>query len=237
MFRKTKPKPHVTAVIVAAGGSSRMGENKQLIPINGVPVIIKTVAAFEYASLVDDIVIVARGEDIPLISRLIREEEFFKVRTIIAGGQTRQQSAEQGVRCAGEGYVAVHDGARPLITPEIIDMVIEDAFSHGAAAAGVPVKDTIKQVNADGFIIDTPERSGLYAVQTPQVFELSLYLRALDKAKHDGREFTDDCQLVEYIGERVFMSAGDYTNIKLTTPDDIMLAELIDENAGMRDAL
>lgn len=223
--------PYVSAIIVAAGSSTRMkmGICKQLIPINEVPVIVHTVLAFEKAKYVKEIIIVCREEDEQHFQDILSSYAASKLSGYVRGGAARQESVFNGIRAASQRteYYAIHDGARPLVAPEDIDRVIEDAFIHQASSLGVPVKDTIKIVDKDGFIASTPDRSTLWAVQTPQVFEKSLYQNAMQRALEEHAEYTDDCQLVEHMGSRVHLCMGQYTNIKITTNDDIQSAEAI----------
>ncbi len=215
-----------SAVIVAAGQSTRMGRPKLLIPLCGIPVLTHTLTAFDRSS-VSEIIVVASDQTIPLF-----EEAAKALATpcrFVTGGDTRQASVANGVaavdpRCE---LIAIADGARPLITPEDIDRVIAVAEQTDAAAIGVRVKDTIKVANTDHIITATPDRSTLWQVQTPQVFAASLYRDAMTAAHADGKDFTDDCQLAEYIGAKVTLVEGSYENIKITTPDDIITATAI----------
>ena len=222
-------RPGVAAVIVAAGSSTRMGVPKQFIPIGGVPAIARTLMAFESASLIDEIVIVTRSEDIIPIYDICKSYEITRATHILPGGSTRQQSVFGGVQAVGEGigYIAVHDGARPLVTPEVIDRVVDAAMRTGAATAAVRVKDTVKLADEQGFISETPERSRLWNVQTPQVFDRQLYTAAMEQARAQGRDYTDDCQLLEHTGHPVLLCEGDYQNLKLTTPEDVAFAECL----------
>lgn len=207
-----------------------MGGNisKQFLPLAGVPAIIHTLRAFDASSSVLETILVGREEDIFHMERLLDKFHIDKVKTVVPGGASRQQSVAAGVRASRDvRYVAIHDGARALITPEEIDLVINDAYAYGASTLGVPVKDTIKVAGPDGMVQSTPERSMLWTIQTPQVFSKQLYLRALALAEKEHAEFTDDCQLVERVGAKVHICRGEYTNIKLTTKEDIPLAELI----------
>lgn len=219
----------VTAVIVAAGNSTRMKGtiSKQFIPLLSKPVIAHTLSAFEKAQTINEVVIVCRDCDRPQIEELVKTENCTKVTAFALGGATRSDSVIAGVSVASDKttHFAIHDGARPLVLPEDINRVVSSGVSNGAAALAVPVTDTIKVVDEDGFIVDTPLRSTLRAAQTPQVFEKSLYFRALEK--NTGADFTDDCALVETVGARVQIVIGDYTNIKVTTPQDVPLAEEI----------
>lgn len=222
-----------SAIIVCAGNSTRMGGvNKILLPLGERLVIGVTMQAFQQCESVKEIIIVARESDIPAIRAEAEAAGITKLTACTAGGDTRQQSVINGVRCASPGteLIAVHDGARPLVRPEHIEKTIRDAGVFGGAALGVPVKDTIKMVE-DGLITDTPPRKLLYITQTPQVFKRRLYFEGIDFALEHSLDFTDDCQLVEAIGGKIAMTTGDYTNIKITTPEDIRLAEVL---LGMR---
>ena len=218
-----------SAVIVCAGNSTRMGGvSKILLPLGGRKVIGVTMQAFQVCESVSEIIIVAREADIPAIQEEAREAGITKLATCTAGGATRQESVINGIKKISKEseLVAVHDGARPLVKPEHIEKVIRDASVFGGATLGVPVKDTIKTVDG-GLIVDTPPRSSLYITQTPQIFKRSLYFEGVDFALEHGLDFTDDCQLVEAIGGKVAMTVGDYTNIKITTPEDIAIAEVL----------
>lgn len=216
-----------SVVIVCAGNSTRMqGVNKILLPLGKRLVIGVTMQAFQQCESVREIVIVAREQDIPEIKKEAEAVGITKLAACTTGGATRQESVINGIRCISKDtdMVAIHDGARPLVKPEYIEKTIKDARIFGGAALGVPVKDTIKTVD-DGIIIDTPPRSSLYITQTPQVFKRKLYFEGIDFALEHELDFTDDCQLVEAIGGKIYMTTGDYTNIKITTPEDIRLAE------------
>ncbi len=222
------PLGDTAAIIVAAGSFTRMGGiPKQLVPLAGRPVIAHTVAAFEKANAIREIVLVARPEEQEALRSICRENGFAKVKAIPPGGRTRQESVAAGLACLSEeaAYYAIHDGARPLVTPEMIDGAIRAARRYRAAAAAVRVKDTVKIADADGFVESTPDRRRLWSVQTPQVFEASLYRQAMREAAEKGLDFTDDCQLLERMGVRVFLYETDYTNIKITTPEDLPIAE------------
>lgn len=220
---------NTSAIIVCAGNSSRMGGvNKILLPLGNRLVIGVTMQAFQQCESVKEIIIVARESDIPAIKAEAEAAGITKLTACTEGGDTRQQSVIKGVRCASADteLIAVHDGARPLVRPEHIEKTIRDAGVFGGAALGVPVKDTIKMVE-DGLITDTPPRKMLYITQTPQVFKRRLYFEGIDFALEHSLDFTDDCQLVEAIGGKIAMTTGDYTNIKITTPEDIRLAEVL----------
>lgn len=225
--------PWMTAIIAAAGSGTRMGEEypngKQLIELRGEPVIAHTLRAFEAAASVREIVVVAREEDLVSISDIARGIGAVKVTQIITGGATRQESVARGLAAVSPEaqYIAIHDGARPLIRPELIDQTADAAVRHGAAAVGVPVKDTLKHVSEDGFISVTVDRETLVQIQTPQIFELKTYAAGLALAKTENANYTDDCQLYERLGKKIRLVPGDYENIKITTKEDIAVAEAV----------
>lgn len=223
-----------TAVVPAAGRSIRMGEDKLLLPLGDVPVILRTLRTLESCVYINEIIVVAREEQIVPLGQLCKDAALSKVRKIVVGGETRSASVLAGIREAdpSSALIAVHDGDRPLVTEEIVNAAIETAAQRGAAAPAVPVKDTVKRA-VDGVVTGTPDRSELYAVQTPQVFEHGLIQGALEKALADGVELTDDCSAVERIGMPVCLTKGSYDNIKLTTPEDLTVAEAILERWGL----
>ncbi len=221
-----------SAVIVCAGNSTRMnGVNKQFLQIKGIPVAGYSMKAFENSKSIAEIIVVARESDIEDMKTIAEKLSISKLSAVVAGGSTRQQSVLNGLKKVSDTtkLIAVHDGARPLVIPEFIEKTIADARIFGGAVLGVPVKDTIKVVN-DNLIIDTPYRPSLYITQTPQVFKKSVYYEGMDFAMEHGLDFTDDCQLVEAVGIKVYMTNGDYKNIKITTPEDIRIAETIMED-------
>lgn len=228
LFKHDKtPEPICSAVVAAAGSSRRMGgENKLLLPIDGIPVLVRTLLVLESAQLVDEIVIATREEDLLTIGDLCKHYGIKKPVKIVCGGDTRQESVlAAALECRGDaGYIAVHDGARPLVTADMVDSVIRLAHKTNAAALAVPVKDTIKVVR-DGKVISTPARDTLRAIQTPQVFDAQLLRAALQSAVDSGEILTDDCAAVERLGKEVYLEVGSYENIKITTPEDIALAE------------
>lgn len=221
----------VSAIIVAAGGSVRMGvaDSKQFIPLLNRPAIEYTLKAFESCHLIKEIVVVCRQQDKPRIQNIIDENEFVKPTALVEGGNSRAESVRKGISAVSNKskYLAIHDGARPLITVEEIERVVESAFETGASTLGVPVKDTIKIVDGYNKIESTPLRSQLRAVQTPQVFERELYQFALENADDNAVNFTDDCSLIENMGGEVEVVKGNEENIKLTTPVDVIIAESI----------
>ena len=225
--RKVLPTQYCGAVIVAAGSASRMGGiDKVMAPLGGEPMILRTVRAFEACEAVKEIVIVTRKDLIGPIMELC--SGFTKIRSVVQGGSSRQESVKLGLLAFSKEVrlAAVHDGARPLVSGELIDRVIRAAHSYGAAAPAIPVKDTIK-VFEGGFIAATPDRSTLRAVQTPQVMDRDLLLGALEKAEQEGTALTDDCSAVEHIGMRVRLVEGEERNLKVTTPLDLKIAELL----------
>lgn len=225
---------YVSAVIVAAGGSVRMGiaDSKQFIPLLDKPAIEYTLKAFQKCYLIKEIVIVCREQDVDRINELVNQNGFTKVSKVVLGGSSRSASVRNGIKSANEKakYFAIHDGARPLITVDEIERVVEAAFETGAATLGTSVTDTIKIVYGFNKIESTPLRSQLRAVQTPQVFERDLYMFALENAGENSLEFTDDCALIENMGGEVLVVKGSEENIKLTTPVDVILAESILKN-------
>ena len=227
---KKKSRPRCAALVVAAGSSSRMGGiNKLFQPLEGMPVLARTLTALQNAQLVDEIIIATREEDLVEISKLCHTYGISKCTKVIRGGESRVHSALFAAMEASPDteLLAVHDGARPLVTPELIDRVITAAARCSAAAPAVPVKDTIKTVKGDGAIDTTLDRSVLRAVQTPQVFSADLLKAALQSAVDHDLPITDDCSAVERLGKVVFLVDGEEENIKITTPIDLILAEAL----------
>lgn len=220
------------AIILGAGNGTRMKSEKSklLLEIGSKTVIERSVEAFLSVSDIDEIIVVARAQDIDIYSELLTDERI----SFVIGGATRQQSVKNAVETVDDAHlIVIHDGARPLIKCEDIEKTIRAAEEFSAAAVGVYVKDTIKIVDKQGFVESTPDRSTLFAVQTPQIFDFVLYKNAMQKADEQGLDFTDDCQLVELCGGKVKMVEGSYSNIKITTPDDIALAENLLKNEGL----
>ena len=223
-------RPRCTALVAAAGSSSRMGGvDKLLQPLDGVPVLARTLTALQLAAGVDEIVIAAREEDILEFSQLCRTYGISKCSKVVRGGESRAHSvllAALGASPEAE-LLAVQDGARPLVTPELIDRVIAAAARCSAAVPAVPVKDTVKLSRQDGAVEETLERGRLRAAQTPQVFEASLLKAALQSALEQGAPVTDDASAVERLGKTVFLVDGGEENLKITTPLDLAVAEAI----------
>lgn len=215
------------AVIVAAGSASRMGGiDKVMAPIHGEPMIVHSVRAFQNCDAIKEIIVVTRPDLIAPIMDLC--QEFDKVQAVVVGGASRPESVAIGLSALSDKVklAAIHDGARPLISFEVIDRTVRAANSYGAAAPGVPVKDTVKTV-VGGIVKNTPDRSLLKAIQTPQVFDIDLIRVALEKADKDMAPITDDCSAVELMGMSVRIVEGDERNIKVTTPLDLKLAEML----------
>lgn len=230
LFHKKEPqKVSCAAVVPAAGNSTRMaGRDKILLPLGEQPVLAHTLRALELCPYITEIVIVTRRELIVPIGQLCRDYGFGKVTKVVPGGETRTQSVLNGVlEVSGQTeLVAIHDGARPLVSQNVLEGAIVRASQCGAAAPAVPVKDTVKRAR-DGVVETTLNRSELFAVQTPQVFQLDLIRTALTKALEEGAEITDDCSAVERLGIGVALTQGDYCNLKITTPEDLAMAEAL----------
>lgn len=219
----------VSAIIACAGSFTRMnGVNKQLLELDGIPVAIRSMLAFEQLDEVTEIIVSARESDIDEYKMLAEKYGITKIKAIVKGGETRQQSIFNAYKEVSKEtrLVAVHDGARPLVSPEKIKQCIKDASIFGAAVLGVPVKDTIKYVDG-GLITDTPDRRKLYITQTPQIFRKDIYVKGINFANDHELDFTDDCQLAEAVGTKVAMTESSYRNIKITTPEDIAVAEIL----------
>jgi len=229
--RKILPLKYCGAVIVAAGNASRMGGiDKVMAPLGGEPMIVQTVRAFHSCDVIRQIVVVTRQDLLEEMRVLCGE--FPKVTAVVCGGSSRPESVDAGLNALSDEVqlAAIHDGARPLVSWQVIDRTVRAANTFGAAAPGVPVKDTIKLVKG-GVVQATPDRSRLQAIQTPQVFDIDLLRGALQKAKESGTAITDDCSAVELLGMSVKIVEGDERNIKVTTPMDLRLAQmLLEEN-------
>lgn len=225
--RKVLPLKYCTAVIVAAGSASRMeGIDKVMAPLGGEPMICHTVRAFQCCDAIKEIVVVTRADLVVPITDLCHK--FDKVKVVLAGGATRQASVKIGLGAASKAtkLVAIQDGARPLVSLLLIDRVVRAAHAYNAAVPAIPVKDTVKTV-AGGLVTSTPDRSSLRAVQTPQVFDVDLLRSALSKAEKEGFDLTDDCSAVEQMGYTVRVVDGDERNIKITTPMDLKIAQML----------
>lgn len=233
---KKKKVGFCSAVVVAAGSGTRMqlsarrGEpppNKVFLELCGEPVLARTLGAFEECHFIDEIVLVTRECDLVECKAICDDFGISKLKTITVGGQTRQESVRLGLAEVSERAVltAIHDAARCLVSPEEIGAVVVEAMEYGAAALGVPCKDSLKKVDEDGFILSTIEREHVWQVQTPQVFGAAAIREAHRRAAEEGVLATDDCALAERYGLRVRMVRAGYANFKITTPEDMLFAE------------
>jgi 2-C-methyl-D-erythritol 4-phosphate cytidylyltransferase len=216
----------VGAVIVAAGESRRMGGvDKVFAPLGGEPILMRVIETFQKCKVIAQIVVAVNRKDMEKCRQLVAGGRFDKVTDVCLGGRRRQDSVEAGLkRLKNCDWVVIHDGARPLVTVELIERGLEAARETCVAVAAVPVTDTIKVVGDDEIVMGTPPRQHLRAVQTPQVFHLDIITRAYQKASGD---VTDDASLVEQAGYKVKLYMGSYDNIKITTPEDLALAEVL----------
>lgn len=221
------------AILLAAGTGTRLasaeGTTKQLRMLNGKPLFLYSVLAFDASPCIDEIILVIRKEEASAICSAMQGVTLSKPFRLVTGGETRQVSARRGLLAVSEGirFVAVHDAARCLITPEMIGKVAEEAYTHRAASAACRVTDTVKLVNADGFVEKTLDRDTLFRAQTPQIFEYQLYYAATFVALERQKTVTDDNMLLELVGQSVKMVDCGYENIKVTTKEDLLLAGAI----------
>ena len=222
----------VSVIVVCGGSSSRMGGiDKMFAEIKGIPVCIRSCLAFQNCEFVSNIVIVTKAENILKMQQLCGTFKLTKVTDIVEGGNCRQQSVANGLNCLCDdtGILLIHDGARPFVKKDCIKRVVEKAKEVSAVTCAVPVKDTVKVVRLDGLVTSTPDRSTMQAVQTPQGFEYNLYKSVVQTYKNNLERFTDDCSIVEACGYPVYTVLGDYTNIKITTAEDLKIAEVFAE--------
>jgi 2-C-methyl-D-erythritol 4-phosphate cytidylyltransferase len=223
----------VTAVILAAGEGRRMGGavSKPYLPIAGRPLVLRTMDRIFSARTVDDVVLVIAAGDFVRCETMLRGDVGLRNRpwSLQSGGATRQQSAKRGLERVGSDtdLVILHDGARPFVSAALIDRCVAAAADKGAVVVGLPVRDTIKVVSPDGLIQTTPERSGLWEIQTPQVFRRELIVAAHERAEREGSRVTDDAMVVERAGGRVYVLEGERNNFKVTLPEDLWLAETL----------
>jgi 2-C-methyl-D-erythritol 4-phosphate cytidylyltransferase len=217
----------LSAIIVAAGTSQRMGFDKLLALLGDKPVLAHTLQAFERTSNVDEIILVARAERVNEFQELVRQAAFKKVRDVVAGGEQRQDSVRAGLeRLSPEAtYVAVHDAARPLVTPEQIESVFALARQHGAAALAEPITDTLKRADENRFVTGGVAREGLYAMQTPQIFSRELLVDAYAAVTEKNLSITDEVSAVEHFGAKVLLVPNEEFNLKITYPPDLLLAQ------------
>lgn len=232
MFSKSKKKqtiPKVTAIIVAAGSGLRMGADcpKQFLKVFDKPILAYTLQKFCDSKLINSVILVTQSEYIPLCKRMCVDYDFDKVRVITEGGSVRRQSVYNGLAQLDDEceYVIIHDGARPMIDDETINKCIAAAVQNKAAAVGVRVKDTVKYSDDGKFIVKTVDRSHLWQIQTPQVFEKELILSCHEKANAENIDATDDCMLAEKFGIMVAIVEGKYENIKITSPADLYVMQ------------
>ena len=221
---------YVSAIIVAGGSGSRMGTRtkKQYLKIKGKEILVYAVECFEKMPEIQEIIVVTGKEECSAVEHLLKETyKLDKVCRVVAGGKERQDSVFNGMQVVNDKaeYVVIHDAARPLITEESVRAGLNTAYMNKATVIAVPVKDTIKVVDQDGKVRNTPDRNTLWSVQTPQIFEKELIMYAHQYAKEHGLSVTDDSMLVEAIGVPVYITEGQYTNIKITTPEDMIIAE------------
>ncbi|MBE6786981.1 MAG: 2-C-methyl-D-erythritol 4-phosphate cytidylyltransferase [Ruminococcaceae bacterium] len=224
-YTLNESKGNVPVIVVAAGSSSRMkGTNKQLAQIGSVPVVIKSLLAFENCSSISNIILVVRTEDLFQIQMLCEKYMVSKLTDIVCGGDTRQESVLKGFSRlpSNTEKVLIHDGARPFVNNEIICSVIDALDEYSAVTCGVKVKDTIKKVSNNGVVVNTVDRQDLIAVQTPQGVKVSQYLDACQKV--DVSKYTDDTSIMEAAGHSVFVTEGSYKNFKITTKEDLIMA-------------
>lgn len=224
----------VSAIVLAGGSGSRMNTDKakQYLTVGGVPLIVHALRAFQESPVEQIVLVVREGDEAYVRGEIVERYEIDKVTAVVPGGAERFDSVWRGLSALQgnvqeQDIVLIHDGARPFVSQEMIRASIDAAVSYGACTVAVPVKDTIKVVDADGFGVDTPDRKTLYQVQTPQTFRVPLILEAHKRFHEDPRPgITDDTMLVEeYLKQKVYMVTGDYRNLKVTTPEDLVLAE------------
>lgn len=223
-----------SVIIVAAGKSTRMqGIKKQFLSINNIPVFIRSIKKFENIDNVKEIILVVSNQDVEYTNELLNKFEFNKVINVVVGGNTRQKSVLYGVLNTSQNieYIAIHDSARPLVLEKDILNVFNDGLKYNASTLGVVSKDTMKIIDEKGFISNTLNREYVINIQTPQVFNKKLYLDSFNNLKK--QDFTDDCQLIENAGHKVYVTMGSYSNIKITTPEDIDIAKNIIEKESL----
>ena len=221
--------PYCACIVAAAGSSTRMGGlDKLMAPLDGQPVILRTLRALNDSPCIQEILVVTRSELLVDIGALCRDAGLHKVTQVLLGGESRLESVYKGVNQVSSKakLIAVHDGARPLVSQAVIADAVHGAQRFPAAAPAVEVKDTVKEMEGD-LVTATPDRSKLRAIQTPQVFDADLLKAALQKAMEDKMEVTDDCAAVERLGATVLLTVGDERNIKITTPTDLAVAEAL----------
>ena len=217
-----------SAVVVAGGSSTRMGADKLMLKLGDMPVLAHTLIALNQCILVDEIVVVTRSDLLNSVSSIKEQFKLEKVSKIVVGGKTRQESSLAGVieTSRKAKIICIHDGARPFITQEVIMDVIHQARHYLAATPALPLRDTVK-IAENGIVIETPDRTKMFTIQTPQAFHSDIIKGALTKAVKDGKTYSDDCGAVEALGIKVYLTQGDDQNIKITTPNDMIIAQMI----------
>ena len=232
LLSPTQKKPDFTsAVIVAGGSSSRMGTgvSKQLLELDGIPVVVRTLLAFEETPEIDEIIVVAKEGELELYKEFKAKYKISKLKQAVIGGNSRQESVKHGFELISDKskYVAIHDGARCLVTKEEISKVCQAAYQYNAATAAAKATDTIKMATSTGFIDKTVDRSTVWHAQTPQIFGADLYRAALAVGERDKLEVTDDCSLVEHIEHPIKLVECSACNVKITTPEDVWRTKAI----------
>ena len=225
-----KSVPPCSMIVAAAGSSTRMGgQDKMFARLGGAPVLMRTICAIDQAELVSEIVVAASEENLEEVAALCARSGLRKKVKVVKGGASRTESVlSAALECDPKAeLIAIHDGARPLVRPEMIDEMIRAGYRTQAVAPAIPVTDTVKVADDSGLVQSTPDRSSLYAVQTPQVFQANILKAALQAALASGEPVTDDCAAVERLGKQVWLAEGDRSNIKITTPDDLAVAEAL----------
>ena len=236
--KRRDEKPTCSAVIVAAGSSQRMGSDKIMMKLGAMPVLARTVLAFENNEYIDEIIIVTKTEKLQEIADMCHKNGLHKVKKVISGGATRMESALAGVSAARHGaeLIAIHDGARPLVSQGLISRTVLAAQEWRSVVPAIASTDTLKTVDARGFITGTVDRASTVRIQTPQVFNGDLIKGALTKAVEKGLTLTDDCSAMEMMGIKTFVVEGDPENIKITTPEDLVMVRAIVESRGDQNA-
>ena len=227
-----------TVAIIPAGGFGKRMQgrlSKQYLPVEGKPILAHTLSIFQLSPDIDEIVLITPDEDVQAVGKMILEPgRMTKVRHVLAGGKQRQDSVRNGLGAIGDDVdiVLIHDAVRPFITGDVIHRVVREAEKYGAVTVGMPVKDTVKRVDQEGWILETLNRQVLWMTQTPQAFKRSVIQAAYRRADDDQFYGTDDASLVERMGFRVKMIEASYENIKITTPEDLLLAEILIKRQG-----
>lgn len=234
LFKKTEQRNTCSAVIVAAGNAQRMGADKVMLELGCMPVLARTLLAFQNCDKIDEIIVVTRMEKVEEVASLCKKYGVTKAGKVIRGGKTRMESALAGVSevRSNAKLIAIHDGARPFVTDEVIRRTVDAAAAYMSAVPVIRSTDTLKTIDEDGLIVGSVDREHTVRVQTPQVFNADLIKGALTKAVSDGLTLTDDCSAIEIMGIKTHTVDGDEDNIKLTTPRDIQLGELILKTRG-----